>query len=196
MHFQLLDKCWWFHPWIEKKYAYGIHQIIATWNKYPVSCMKFPGAVRILKSRFPVNALGFADDDWFYVKLYGPFPVRFSAIHGQYDPITNVKLVHALKFDCSPAKGLYYCVIYLSPGDYHLIHSPADWNVLVRRHFSGNPINLLFTYITQFLDTLCYCFINFTLQIRHASASLLLIRSFFIVINLLCLISCLLAFFM
>ncbi|KAF9685414.1 hypothetical protein SADUNF_Sadunf03G0052100 [Salix dunnii] len=42
-----------------------------------------------------------------------------------------------------PAKGLYYCVIYLSPGDYHLIHSPADWNVLVRRHFSGHlfPVN-------------------------------------------------------
>ncbi|KAJ6327297.1 hypothetical protein OIU78_014219 [Salix suchowensis] len=42
-----------------------------------------------------------------------------------------------------PAKGLYYCVIYLRPGDYHLIHSPADWNVLVRRHFSGHlfPVN-------------------------------------------------------
>lgn len=42
-----------------------------------------------------------------------------------------------------PAKGLYYCVIYLSPGDYHLIHSPVDWNVLVRRHFSGHlfPVN-------------------------------------------------------
>ncbi|XP_038990522.1 phosphatidylserine decarboxylase proenzyme 1, mitochondrial-like [Hibiscus syriacus] len=42
-----------------------------------------------------------------------------------------------------PLKGLYYCVIYLKPGDYHRIHSPADWNVLVRRHFSGHlfPVN-------------------------------------------------------
>ncbi|KAI3792934.1 hypothetical protein L2E82_06827 [Cichorium intybus] len=42
-----------------------------------------------------------------------------------------------------PMKGLFYCVIYLRPGDYHRIHSPVDWNVLVRRHFSGRlyPVN-------------------------------------------------------
>ncbi|XVF13407.1 hypothetical protein REPUB_Repub08aG0205200 [Reevesia pubescens] len=42
-----------------------------------------------------------------------------------------------------PMKGLYYCVIYLKPGDYHRIHSPVDWNVFVRRHFSGRlfPLN-------------------------------------------------------
>ncbi|GAB2300844.1 phosphatidylserine decarboxylase 1 [Dionaea muscipula] len=43
----------------------------------------------------------------------------------------------------SPMKGLFYCVLYLRPGDYHRIHSPVDWNVMVRRHFSGRlfPVN-------------------------------------------------------
>uniref|UniRef100_A0A7N0UPR6 Phosphatidylserine decarboxylase proenzyme 1, mitochondrial n=1 Tax=Kalanchoe fedtschenkoi TaxID=63787 RepID=A0A7N0UPR6_KALFE len=42
-----------------------------------------------------------------------------------------------------PVKGLFYCVIYLGLGDYHRIHSPADWNVSVRRHFPGRlfPVN-------------------------------------------------------
>ncbi|KAL4178684.1 hypothetical protein AMTRI_Chr13g116320 [Amborella trichopoda] len=36
-----------------------------------------------------------------------------------------------------PMKGTFYCVIYLCPGDYHRVHSPVDWHVSHRRHFSG-----------------------------------------------------------
>ncbi|KAI8510594.1 hypothetical protein Bbelb_115100 [Branchiostoma belcheri] len=32
---------------------------------------------------------------------------------------------------------LFHITIYLAPGDYHRFHSPADWEVLHRRHFPG-----------------------------------------------------------
>lgn len=40
-------------------------------------------------------------------------------------------------------QGLFYCVLYLGPGDYHRIHSPSDWKIRLRRHFAGKlfPVN-------------------------------------------------------
>ncbi|CAN6302655.1 unnamed protein product [Urochloa humidicola] len=42
------------------------------------------------------------------------------------------------KLVLSPKKDIFYCVIYLHPGDYHRVHSPVDCNILKRRHFSGH----------------------------------------------------------
>ena len=37
-------------------------------------------------------------------------------------------------------KKLYYCIMYLAPGDYHWFHSPADWVIEHRRHIPGKLI--------------------------------------------------------
>jgi phosphatidylserine decarboxylase len=50
------------------------------------------------------------------------------------------------------ATSLYHCVIYLAPGDYHRFHSPADWSVKFRRHFSGKLLSIRPTFMAWIED--------------------------------------------
>jgi len=51
------------------------------------------------------------------------------------------------------ANEMYYCVIYLAPGDYHRFHSPCHWTVHTRRHFPGELYSVN-PSVTRWFDNL------------------------------------------
>lgn len=52
-------------------------------------------------------------------------------------------------------KNLYHCVLYLGPGDCHHFHSPTEWHVESRRHFSGELYSVSPWVLKGFRDVLC-----------------------------------------
>lgn len=57
-----------------------------------------------------------------------------------------------LVFDRSKENTLYHCVIYLAPGDYHRFHSPAEWDIHYRRHFSGKLLSIRPSFMSWIED--------------------------------------------
>lgn len=52
-----------------------------------------------------------------------------------------------------PGHRLFFCVVYLAPGDYHRFHSPVPWVVEMRRHFRGELYSVS-PYVAQRLPNL------------------------------------------
>ncbi|KAI8984017.1 phosphatidylserine decarboxylase-domain-containing protein [Mycotypha africana] len=52
-----------------------------------------------------------------------------------------------------PGNALYFCVVYLAPGDYHRFHSPTNWVVQTRRHFAGELFSVS-PYFVKLLQNL------------------------------------------
>lgn len=50
----------------------------------------------------------------------------------------------------SSATDLYYCTVYLAPGDYHKFHSPTNWTVNFRRHFPGKLYSVRPAFVSWF----------------------------------------------
>lgn len=48
---------------------------------------------------------------------------------------------------------MYFCVVYLAPGDYHRFHSPTNWVVERRRHFAGELFSVS-PYMSRLLKDL------------------------------------------
>lgn len=54
-----------------------------------------------------------------------------------------------------PGHKMFFCVVYLAPGDYHRFHSPTNWVVQTRRHFAGE----LFSVSPYFVNLLQNLFV-------------------------------------
>lgn len=68
---------------------------------------------------------------------------EFAKINGidySLDRLIGEEEGHAAAYGPRPGNQLYFCVLYLAPGDYHRFHSPANWIVQSRRHFSGKRL--------------------------------------------------------
>ncbi|CAO3569181.1 unnamed protein product [Mortierella alpina] len=51
-----------------------------------------------------------------------------------------------------PGNALFFCVIYLAPGDYHRFHSPTNWVAETRRHFAGELYSVSPWMVKQLQD--------------------------------------------
>lgn len=77
-------------------------------------------------------------------------PTTFAQSHDETDAILtsrdngsdDVYAAYHQKLVSKKGTSLYHCVIYLAPGDYHRFHSPSDWQVKYRRHFSGKLLSI------------------------------------------------------
>ncbi|KAK9469566.1 phosphatidylserine decarboxylase-domain-containing protein [Lipomyces arxii] len=50
---------------------------------------------------------------------------------------TQARVAKEIAMPTLPDHELFFCVIYLAPGDYHRFHSPTSWVADLRRHFVG-----------------------------------------------------------
>ena len=76
----------------------------------------------------------------------GPNTVR---VCGEATP-EDLKCLEQVTIELKPGHCLYSCVVYLAPGDYHRFHSPVEWTVQSRRHFSGNLFSVKPSFVAKF----------------------------------------------
>lgn len=84
---------------------------------------------------------GILDNDHPMIEQCKGINFAASDFLGKDSPLFEVLKKHKAGIDNTEdglEKKLYYCVIYLAPGDYHGYHSPVEWTIKQRTHFPGH----------------------------------------------------------
>jgi len=79
---------------------------------------------------------GIVGDDDASIQQVKGVDFKLADFMGEDSPIFDV-IKQLTETERGKEKDIYYCVIYLAPGDYHGYHSPADWTIQHRTHFPG-----------------------------------------------------------
>lgn len=70
--------------------------------------------------------------------------------HGSLHAASTQECLSRLLEHKDGSTALFQWVIYLSPGDYHRFHSPADWSISKRRHFPGELLSVKPNMVSAF----------------------------------------------
>lgn len=103
-----------------------------------------------------VDETSFANLNGIDYSLQGMFSGEaVSSPHPIEDPLTPFFPPAEVKGweKLSPSQKLFFCVIYLAPGDYHRFHSPTNWVVSSRRHFAGELYSVS-PFLVKYLENL------------------------------------------
>jgi len=86
----------------------------------------------------PITTEGMASPVDGKVVIFGEISAdRVEQVKGVTYPLSGFLGSFPTKLNPTKNTKLYHCVLYLSPGDYHRIHSPTEWRVERSRHFPG-----------------------------------------------------------
>lgn len=103
-----------------------------------------------------VDEADFANVNGISYSLQGMFTGEAgSQLHPNLDPTVKSAPPAEVKGweNIPPGHRLFFCVIYLAPGDYHRFHSPTNWVVSSRRHFAGELYSVS-PFIAKYLENL------------------------------------------
>lgn len=76
--------------------------------------------------------------------------VPMTKTTGEYTDLQNqIRAIASGYQKHSHNNELFYCVIYLAPGDYHRFHSPTEWLIEKRRHFYGELFSVSPTMVSM-----------------------------------------------
>ena len=85
------------------------------------------------------------------IKIFNCIKLKVLHIHceNSWDPILHLLVCFYILFYIDPSNNLYSIVIYLSPSNYHHVHSPVEFGISDRVHVPGHLLPVKESYVAK-----------------------------------------------